>query len=136
MTYRLPQVMHIHVMHMMSCMPTTVEGSSGAQQWCPAGGHKCYHIVLPPRLVSVQFQKYVPALRIAPCIYVYVPMPTSDMSGLQRCWLCLNRALYPGLLTPTYVAGNDIPGRVEEWHIPGKKASKRVCCRSQTRTIE
>ena len=75
--------------------------------------------------------------RIAHCaMYVYVPMLTSDMSGLQRCWLCLNRALYPGLLTPTYVAGNDIPGRVEEWHIPGKKASKRVCCRSQTRTIE
>jgi len=30
----------------------------------------------------------------------------------------------------------DIPGCVEEWHIPGKTASKRVRYRLQTRTIE
>ena len=31
---------------------------------------------------------------------------------------------------------SDIPGCVEEWHIPGKTAGKRVHYRSQTRTIE
>ena len=50
----------------------------------------------------------------------------------------INVASYPGLLTPTFVtfstnAGeglvklitcNEVPGRVEEWHIPGKNASK------------
>ena len=50
----------------------------------------------------------------------------------------ISLASYPGLLTPVFVtcsinAGeglvklitcNDIPGRVEEWHIPGKTASK------------
>jgi len=30
----------------------------------------------------------------------------------------------------------DIPGRVEEWHIPRKTASKRVRYRSQTQTVE
>jgi len=30
----------------------------------------------------------------------------------------------------------DVTGRVEEWHIPGKTASKRVPYRLQTRTVE
>ena len=30
----------------------------------------------------------------------------------------------------------DVPGHVEEWHIPGKTASKRVRYRLQTQTIE
>jgi len=56
--------------------------------------------------------------------------------ALERPWLAL--ASYPGLLAPAFVACStnvgkawynwvtwyDIPGRVEEWHIPGKTASK------------
>jgi len=61
----------------------------------------------------------------------------------------LGVASYPGLLTPVFVAcstnaGEGLiklshvpwPGHVEEWHIPGKTASKRVHYRSQTWTIE
>jgi len=55
-------------------------------------------------------------------------------------------ASYPGLLTPVFVACStnmgeglvklsDIPGHVEEWHIPRKAASKWVCYRSPTRTV-
>ena len=41
------------------------------------------------------------------------------------------------LQTKCHAAGvtcNDIPGRVEEWHIPRKNTSKWVCYRSQTST--
>jgi len=57
--------------------------------------------------------------------------------------------LYPGLLTPAFVACstnvgeglvklitcNDIPGLVEEWHLPGKTASKWVRYQ-HTQTVE
>jgi len=63
---------------------------------------------------------------------------------------CIYQDSYPGLLTPAFVACstntgeglvklitcNDVPGRVEEWHIPGKTASKQVHYQLQTRTIE
>ena len=35
-----------------------------------------------------------------------------------------------------WVTWYDVPGRMEEWHIPGKTASKRVRYRLQTRTVE
>jgi len=34
------------------------------------------------------------------------------------------------------VTCNDVPGHVEEWHIPGKTASKRIRYQLQTRTVE
>jgi len=59
-------------------------------------------------------------------------------------------ASYPGPLPPAFVACStnmgeglvtlitcsNVPGCVEEWHIPRKTASKWVCYRLQTRTVE
>ena len=61
---------------------------------------------------------------------------------------CEQFALYPGLLTPASVTSsanagedlvklitcNDVPGRVEEWHIPGKTGALLIANTDQKTT--